>query len=118
MEAIVKGIAEGMGAEYEFDYSYGYSSVVNDDDMYYLLCDAASEIIGAENIEPIEHPSLGGEDFSFYGEKVPSVFYRLGGHKEGEQVWALHNGHFYPDAEALKVGASIMSASAVKFLNK
>ena len=118
MESIIKGITEGMGASYEFKYVRGYSPVVNDADMYYMVNETAAELLGKEHVGIIETPSLGGEDFSFYCEKVPGLFYRLGCAKEGEEAWPLHNGHFYPDEDALKVGATVMAASALKFLEK
>lgn len=118
MEGIIKGISEGMGGSYTFDYNWGYSPSINDEGMCSVVRDAAAEILGKEQVLPVENPSLGGEDFSFYCERVPGVFYRLGCQKEGSQFWALHNGHFYPDDEALKVGVKVMTASALRFLSK
>ena len=116
MESIIKGITEGMGASYEFKYVRGYSPVVNDAGMYNMVYETAAELLGKDHVGIIENPSLGGEDFSFYCEKVPSLFYRLGCTKEGEEAWALHNGHFYPNEDALKVGVKVMAVSALKFL--
>ena len=118
MEAIVKGIAEGMGAAYTFNYRRGNASVINDADMYHVVCEAAGEIIGDNNVVLLERPSLGGEDFSCFGELVPSIFYRLGCQRDGREFWPLHSGHFYPNKDALKIGVKIMAASALKYLNK
>lgn len=116
MESIIKGIAEGMGASYEFNYIKGYPPVVNDVAMNDIINDAAVEILGKEHVGAIETPALGGEDFAFYCEKVPGLIYRLGCAKEGAEFWPVHNGHFYPDEKALPVGVKVMVASALKFL--
>jgi len=60
---------------------------------------------------------MGGEDFSFYAEQIPGIFYRLGCGKEGTPHYPLHNPNFIPDAPALKVGTTVMVASALRFLN-
>ena len=116
MEAVIKGVAEGMGAQYTFRYLKGYPPVINSPEMYELLADTASSLIGAENVVPMEHASLGGEDFSFYAEQVPGVFYHLGCRKAGTDFWPIHNGHFAPDEEAMKIGMQILASTALNFL--
>jgi len=117
MENIIKGVAEGMGADYTFEYIKGYSPVVNEKGMTDLLIETASDLLGREHVQMMEHATMGGEDFSFYAEKVPGVFYRLGCHREGTERWPGHNGHFSPDEEAMKIGARVMITSALNFLN-
>ena len=117
IESIVRGVAEGMGATYTFDYEKGYPPVVNDAAMCDLLQRAATEAIGAENVVSLKKASLGAEDFAFFAERVPSVFYRLGCLREGEKAWPLHNGHFNPDEDAMKTGILVMTTAALRFLS-
>ena len=116
MEQIIRGIAHGMGAEYEFRYVKGYSPIINDPDMFRLVRNTAVELFGEENVATPE-PSLGGEDFSFYAEQVPAVFYRTGCYKEGTPTYPVHNEHFLPDERSLYPGALVMIASALNFLS-
>ena len=118
MENIVKGIAEGMGAEYDFTYIRGYSPVINDDIMADLVTDAAMETLGSESVIRMDQAGMGGEDFSFYAEEIPGMFYRLGCAKEGTHCHPLHNSRFVPDADSLKVGMTVMVVSALRFLNR
>ena len=117
MESIVKGIAEGMGAESEFTYIRGYSPLVNDGAMAELVAAVGTELLGEENVIWLEHAGMGGEDFSFYAEQVPGIFYRLGCGKAGTPHYPLHNPNFVPDESSLKVGMSVMVASALRYLN-
>ncbi len=117
IEKIIKGIAEGMGAGYSFSYVNGYSPVINAPEMCGLLRKAASEIIGSENIVPMENASLGGEDFCFYAERVPGVFFHLGCQKEGEPFFPLHSGGFSPDEDVLKTGVRILASAAIEYLS-
>ncbi len=116
MESIVKGIAEGMGAQYTFRYVKGYSPIINHPDMYRLVRDTVLELTDLEESELAGIPSLGGEDFSFYAEQVPAAFYRVGCHREGTPQWPQHNAHFVPDEQALKQGARIMATAALRYL--
>ena len=117
MEQIIRGITAAMGADYEFRYVRCYSPIINDSAMYRLVRDTAAEILGEENIL-FPESSVGGEDFSFYAEKVPGVFYRVGCHKEGTPIYPAHNEHLVIDEPALYHGAHIMVASALKFLSQ
>jgi len=118
MEEIVKGIAEGMGAGYSFNYRRGNPSVVNDAEMYELARQAAEAEIGKEHVILLDGPSLGAEDFARYAERVPAAFHRLGCLKEGAEAWSLHNGHFAPDEECMKTGVRVLTATALRFLEQ
>ena len=118
MESIIKGVAEGMGATYTFRYVRGYSPIINEQGMVELLCDTAAGVIGRENIEMKPAPGLGGEDFSFFAEKVPGAFYRMGCHTEGTPIYPAHNERMVVDPACFPVGMQIMAESALNYLAK
>ena len=118
MESIIKGVCEGMGASYTFKYIRGYSPLVINEDMYELWKETAGEVLGQENVKLVERQGLGGEDFCFFAEKVPGVFYRLGCCFEGVPAMAVHNEKFYPNIDALQVGQRVMLTTALKYLAK
>lgn len=115
MEQIIRGIAEGMGAKYSFRYIHGYSPVINSQELYQIAHRAAVELVGADHV-CTQPPALGGEDFCFYTEQVPGIFYRLGCQKEGAPFWPLHNGHFDPDEQSLKIGCRMLVTTALDYL--
>lgn len=117
MERIIRGIAEGLGAEYEFRYVRGYSPIVNDPAMFRLVRGTAAQLLGEEHVV-VPEPALGGEDFSFFAEQVPAAFYRVGCHRAGTPRYPVHNEHFAPDEAALYHGAHILIASALQFLSQ
>jgi len=116
IENIVKGISEGMGGNYEFSYVKGYSPTINSPEQFKLLSETATKIIGKDNVIIPQNTTLGGEDFSFYSEKIPAGFYQLGCRKEGTDFYPLHNQKFSPDEDAMKIGIDIMVSSALKYL--
>ena len=118
IENIIKGVTEGMGGTYEFQYVPGYSPTVNDPEMFELVREAIVETVGEEGLIVPEYSSLGGEDFSFYCKEVPSAFFWLGCQDPEKPAHPIHHGAFYPAEESLPIGMEIMVSSALKFLAK
>ena len=118
MESIIKGVCEGMGASYTFKYIRGYSPLVVNEDMYELWKETAGEVLGEENVKLVEKQGLGGEDFCFFAEKAPGVFYRLGCEWADKEKMSVHNEKFYPNPDAFQVGQRVMLATALKYLAK
>ena len=117
MEHIIRGITEGMGAEYEFRYVKGYDPILNDRSMFRLVYDTAVSLQGEENMV-VPELSMDGEDFSYFAAQVPAVFYRIGCHKEGTPEYPLHNERFFPDPDTLYYGARVMVKSAIRYLEQ
>ena len=86
--------------------------------MYELWKETAGEVLGEDNVKRVEKQGLGGEDFCFFAEAVPGVFYRLGCGFEGVPAMAVHNEKFYPNMDALQVGQRVMVTTALKYLAK
>ena len=64
---------------------------------------------------PVEstEQSLGGEDYSWYLERVPGAMARLGVRRPGERVVRdLHQGDFDADERAITVGVEMFTAAA------
>ena len=116
MENIIKGVSEGMGGSYDFKYLRCYSPTVNDPNQFELVRDVIREVGGDEMLVIPENSALGGEDFSFYTEKVPCAFWWLGCHEAGKPYYPIHSGGFYADEKALPYGMEVMVKSALKFL--
>ena len=116
IENIVRGVTQGMGGDYEFRYLRCYSPTVNDPGMFKVVRDAVLKTGGEELLTIPENSGLGGEDFSFYCEKVPCCFYWLGCQKEGEPFYPIHHGAFVPDLEALPIGMEVMVTAALSAL--
>ncbi|MBQ6197536.1 MAG: amidohydrolase [Lachnospiraceae bacterium] len=116
IENIIKGVSEGMGGSYDFKYLRCYSPTVNDPNQFELVRDVIREVGGDEMLVIPENSALGGEDFSFYTEKVPCAFWWLGCHEAGKPYYPIHSGGFYADEKALPYGMEVMVKSALKFL--
>lgn len=118
IERIVRGVTESMGGDYAFRYVRGYSPTVNDHDMFRLVRDAVIDAGGEETIVTPQTAALGGEDFSFYCERIPSAIFWLGcGRAEGKRV-PLHNAEFDPGEDIIPLGVEVMATAALNFLEQ
>ncbi len=117
IEQTVKGITMGSGAEYEFRYSFGSPSVVNDKEMDELVRRCAVEVVGEENTIEMPDPLLGSEDFAYFAERIPGAFFRLGtSNREKGITYPLHNPKFDVDEDALSIGMTLMSLLTFRYL--
>ena len=75
-------------------------------------------LVGQESIKE-EPPSLGGEDFAFYGLKIPTALFFLGIRNEtAGSVHGLHSHNFRIDEEALPIGAAFHASLALHYLHE
>ncbi|MEV1066584.1 amidohydrolase [Streptomyces sp. NPDC050263] len=111
--AAIDEVANLHRAKSEINYVRGVPPVVNDPDVTGLLRDAMVVRRGEAGVESTEQ-SLGGEDFSWYLERVPGAMARLGVRPPGERtVRDLHQGDFDADESAITVGVELFTAAAL-----
>ena len=107
MEEIILGIANTYNAEIIFDYRDGYPPTINHGKQSTLVLEAAQKVVGDKAGLP--YLSMGGEDFSYYLQKVPGCFFFVGSAPNGNKLFETphHCSHFNMDERSLLVGPSI-----------
>lgn len=114
---ILAGIAATHGASVQVDVHKGEPGVVNDVEMTGLIVAGAGACIGAENVLNTPGWTI-ADDFGYYSEKRPSVYFRLGiRSEEAGSVFPLHHPSFRVDEAALKVGVATLASAATSFLS-
>jgi len=78
IERLAKGIAAANGAEAVITFEEGYPPTVNHDGATRFLEAIAHEILPSGSAERLSHPTMGGEDFAYYLERVPGSFFFIG----------------------------------------
>ena len=113
---LVDQILAPVGVEHELTYNRGVPPVLNDDVATALLASAAQSIDPQAVVQAPQ--SSGGEDFSWYLEKVPGSMARLGCWSgEGEQH-DLHMGDLIVDERAIGVGIKLFGAVVEQFIGE
>ncbi|MDH6368804.1 amidohydrolase [Paenibacillus sp. PastF-3] len=107
-------IAESYGGKYKLELREGIA-VVNNAEAVQQVLHAARAVLGEDQVILLEQPSLAGEDFGWYLEKVPGAFAFIGcGNKEKGIYHAIHQPQFNIDEAMLVPGASILVRLAIQ----
>ena len=116
LEQVTRGVAQSFGLDSRCDFQYGYPALVNNPEMSRLVASACSRGIGKENVEFIR-PSMGGEDFAYYLEKIPGSFFRLGCRNEEKGiVHPFHSSRFDLDEDVLPFGVEMFARIIDQYL--
>ena len=111
IEAMARGVAKGMRGDANLDYAFSYPVTVNDEGAADRALSVATDLFGGQSVLELPNPSMGGEDFAFFLEKVPGAFIWLG---VGEDIPGLHTPQFAFDEEVLPRGSALLAALALE----
>jgi amidohydrolase len=114
-----ENIATSAGATADVTITTGYPITFNDGALTERTLPSLRNAAGAKNVRLV-NAVLGAEDFSFYQQKVPGVFFWLGtrpANQTPEEAASNHSPLFYVDESGLALGVRAMSYAAVDYLN-
>jgi N-acetylcysteine deacetylase len=118
LKRIVKQTAEAMGGTVEIEYKRTFPPVINDPVVSAVVKNSAAKIVGESHAVQAE-PTMGGEDFSFYQQKVPGCYFWLGtGNREKGVIHAWHHPLFQVDEEAMKIGSAVLAQAALDLMRE
>ena len=118
MERIVKAVCAQAGAEYRYEFRRGYPAVVNDPEVTEIFTRSAQSILGRDAV--VQHPPvMGGEDFAYYAQVVPSAFLFLGARNPDKGAnYPHHHPRFNIDEDALPIGVEVLRRAVYDLLAK
>lgn len=119
IQEITTNICDAYGGNCLIEIKDGYRYLINSDEVVDIIYNTAKEIIGEENIQFKEMPSMGGEDFSYFmDDNVKGAFYHLGcGNKEKGITSPLHSDSFDVDENCIKTGVLVQVKSILALLD-
>jgi len=115
MNKILEGITLAYGGSFELDYDRGTPATINDPELAKQMIPTMERVVGKSNLKLLD-PVMGGEDFAFFANEVPGMYYRLGVLKPGTTSGWVHTPTFRADDSCLEVGIRAMSNLVVDFL--
>lgn len=115
---VVEQVAEGYRCRAEVKYISQVPVLVNHDENVKYVEETADALIGRENRIHAD-PTLAGEDFSLYLEKVPGCFFWLGSgpERDASQAYGLHHPKFSLDERCIPVGSALLAEIALRRLD-
>ncbi len=114
-DRIAKGIETSHGVSVSVTHVNPGHAVNNDRESTDRAARVIAERFGEKNVEWAK-PSMGGEDFSLYQEKIPGVFVHVGGVTDGVYR-PQHTDKTLVDEKVLLYGLEFLLAYAFDYLN-
>lgn len=120
-EAAVGHVAASFGATSEMTVFQNAALVFNDEDLSAWLAPVLEEAAGAGRVNAAASPTTIAEDFSFFQQAIPGVFYHLGATADGVDPAAAapnHSPAFDVNEKVLPLGVKTHVLSALRFLER
>ncbi|MCK6513077.1 amidohydrolase [Myxococcota bacterium] len=109
LQRTLEGMASALGVRYALELLPGSPGVYNDRRVVDVFREAVVSLLGEEALQPIGLPSMGGEDFAFFAERVPSAMIRVG---SGLST-SLHTPTFLADDQTVPLAAHLLARTAL-----
>ena len=120
-EAAIDHVAEAYGATADFSIRQNAALVFNNEELSAWLAPVLTEVAGEGNVNPAAPPTTVAEDFSYFQNEVPGVFYHLGGTADGVDPATAapnHSPRFDVNEDVLVLGVKTHALSALRFLER
>ncbi len=109
---IATDVSAAYGVVAAVDVEHGTPPIVNPAREAQWARTAAIAVGGPDAVVPFGITNMGGEDFSFYLERIPGCFLRFGARAAGEEAIAAHSPRFDVAEGAILVGAAVLAECA------
>jgi len=114
-QEIVHGVASAHGCEAIVTLRDGYPVTRNHPRAVDTFFEVANQTLDSKHVSEFEQPVMGGEDFSYYCQEVPSCFFALGLLPDGkDEIPALHQPTFDFNDEAIATGIKMFCSLALQ----
>ena len=117
LERAIRRVATAFGglhdARIDVEIIAGTPAVVNRGKATSIARQVAQQLVGDENVYPLDHANMGAEDFGWYAEERPSCYVRFGTTSPDREFFPAHSSRFDFDERLLAVSASYFHQVAI-----
>lgn len=117
MNDMVPAIAKAYGGDATIEFQNNTSITFNDPALTQKMLPTLKKVAGPENVI-LRKATTGGEDFSYFQEKVPGFYFFLGGQPLDAEPTRHHTPDFYIDESGLLLGVKTMTQLTIDYLNQ
>lgn len=117
---IARSVGEAHGAQVTVDIDPGVPVTYNDPILTQQMIPTLERVYGADHVYAAGRVT-GAEDFSFYQEKIPGLFFFVGARPlqiPPNEAVSNHSPYFTVDESALSPGVRVMSLLALDYLTQ
>ncbi len=116
MRELVPAIAEAYGGEASIEIQNNTAITYNDPELTAKMLPTLKKVAGEENVNLMK-ATTGGEDFSYFQEEVPGLYFFLGGMPVNGEPTRHHTPDFFVDESGLLLGVKTMTQLTLDYLN-
>nr|WP_261374526.1 amidohydrolase [Dokdonia sp. Hel_I_53] len=117
MTEMARDIAKAYGGEATIDWQEMTLVTYNDPALTSKMLPTLQSIAGKDNLNS-QKAVTGGEDFSYFQEKVPGFYFFLGGMTpDNIEAFPHHTPDFYIDERGFQLGVKALSQLSIDYLN-
>lgn len=117
MREMVPAIARAYGGDATIEIQNTTAITYNDPALTQKMLPTLQQIAGKDHVKLVK-ATTGGEDFSFFQEEVPGLYFFLGGRPlDSTDPAPHHTPDFFIDESGLLLGVKAMSQLALDYLN-
>lgn len=117
MTEMTETIAKAYGGSATITFENFTSITYNDTDLVNKMLPSLKKVAGDEHVI-IMKATTGGEDFSFFQEKIPGFYFYLGGMSpNNKEAFPHHTPDFMIDESGLLLGVKALTQITFDFLN-
>ena len=115
MREILDGITKAAGGSYDLAYEQTTPATKNDASLEPQVRRSLEAALGAGQVSTAR-PTMGGEDFAYFANQMPAVYFEIGTREPGGTSGGLHTPDFRAPDTAVAAGMRAMSRVIVDFL--
>ncbi|SFC90060.1 amidohydrolase [Zunongwangia mangrovi] len=117
MKEMVPKLAEAYGGEATIEIQNNTAVTYNDVALTNQMLPSLQKVAGEDHVELVK-ATTGGEDFSYFQEEVPGLYFFLGGQPlDSEEPAPHHTPDFFIDESGLILGVKAMTQLALDYLD-
>jgi len=115
MREILDGVTRAGGGSFEMEYRSNAPATINDPELARRVRPGLERAVGEEAVIEVE-PTMAGEDFAYFAQRIPGFYFRLGVVAPGTTSGGLHTPTFRASDDAVPVGIQAMAAVVLEYL--
>lgn len=116
LKQICEGVALSCSLKVNCLIHKGVPVILNNEPYISWLKEAVSNALGEKNAIQLPKSNMGGEDFAFYLQEIPGLFFRVGARYEQDSPVSAHNPKFFVQNETIFSGGFAL-AEAVRHIS-
>lgn len=111
LHQLLQHTCQAHNATFLFNYINGHAITYNNPTLVQKVVD----LLPSKNVIFPHEPSMAGEDFGYYSQKIPACFIFLGCRNEAKKITAmLHSPYFDLDEACLSIGINLWFSIAMQ----